>query len=114
MPDGEPHCAPGLPFANPHVGWATSPCLPITRGTARMEIMLADAASIIAIILLLAAAGGFLGILLRHKSGSGCGCCCERLNCPPKPPDDPSPKHANDSSTPQQAGTAAGESERVE
>lgn len=54
-----------------------------------MEPMLADAASIIGIILLMAAAVGFIAILLRQRSGSGCGCSCEKLICPPRPNDDP-------------------------
>lgn len=49
-----------------------------------MDLMLADAADIVGVLLLVAAVGGFLGILLRRRSGSGCGCSCGDLVCPPR------------------------------
>lgn len=109
-PKGDPVSA----FCWPRCWQNSSARLSIPCATATMAYMLADAASIIGIILLLAAAGGFIGVLLRHRSGSGCGCCCERLICPPKPSDDPSHKHVTDSSTPQQAENATRQSEQAE
>jgi hypothetical protein len=63
--------------------------------------MLADAASILGIILLMAAAVGFIAILLRQRSGSGCGCSCEKLICPPRPNDDPAGNQQANPSSPQ-------------
>lgn len=54
------------------------------RDLARMKAMLGDTVSIIGIILLLAAAGGFIAILVRQGSGSGCGCSCSKVICRPR------------------------------